>query len=73
MDMLEDGKKKDGWYAGGRGGRPEIPKFNVGFSQEQSLIPRFRIPNHHESQKTDSGTKKRMRKRERQPWYNNIG
>lgn len=28
-------KKKDGWDAGG-GERPEIPKFNLGFGQEQS-------------------------------------
>lgn len=35
MDMLEDEKKKKDGYAGG-GGRPEIPKFNVGFSQEES-------------------------------------
>lgn len=53
--------------------RPEIPKFNVGFSREQSLIPRFKTPNHHESQKTDSGTKKDEEERERQPWYENIG
>lgn len=34
MDMLEDEKKKMDMLEGG--GRPEIPKFNVGFSQEES-------------------------------------
>lgn len=62
MDMLEDEKKTDGWYAGG--GRARNPKIQCKLHSVLSQDVGFQIM---KIKKLTVEQKKRMRKRERQP------